>query len=208
MRRTRIQLALLATTAILAACPVCRAKAEEPSLEYKVKAACLYNFIKFIEWPDDKTSDSSTPITIGILGEDNFGTAFNEITSRKIRDRNLVVKKISDFSAENAKPELLKCRLVFVSTSQRQHTGEVIELLRNKPVLLVGENDGFIEAGGIINFVMQDNKVCFEINADSAEEAQLKMASQLLRLAKRVIKSGKSQSSNAVGIMLQNMRGA
>jgi len=177
-------------------------------LEYKVKAACLYNFIKFIEWPDDKTSDSSTPITIGILGEDNFGTAFNEITSRKIRDRNLVVKKISDFSAENAKPELLKCRLVFVSTSQRQHTGEVIELLRNKPVLLVGENDGFIEAGGIINFVMQDNKVCFEINADSAEEAQLKMASQLLRLAKRVIKSGKSQSSNAVGIMLQNMRGA
>jgi hypothetical protein len=182
--------------------------AEEPSLEYKVKAAFLYNFIKFVEWPEDANPDVSIPITIGIVGEDKFGTAFDEITSRKVKDRSIVIKRFADFTANETKEGLPKCHLVFISASQKQHAKEIAALLRKQPVLMVGESEGFLEAGGDVNFIMQDGKVCFEINADNADESNLKIASQLLRLAKKVIKDGKAKSSNATDMFFRQTRGA
>jgi hypothetical protein len=181
---------------------------EAPSLEYKVKAAFLYNFLKFVEWPDDQSADVSIPITIGILGEDRFGTAFNEITSRKVKERTIVVRRFSDYGTDETKKGLAECHLVFISASSRQHAKDVAALLSRRPVLVVGESDGFLEAGGSVNFIMQDNKVCFEISLDNADRADLKIAAQLLRLAKRVVKDGKARSSNAMDLFFRQARGA
>ena len=180
----------------------------KPTIEYKVKAAFLYNFIKFVEWPNDQKADVNIPITIGIIGEDNFGAAFDEIASRKIKDRSLVIKRFADFDTDEAKAGLPQCQLVFVSASQQQYTKDIITLLRKKPILIIGESKGFLEAGGAVNFVMQDGKVCFEINTDMTDEANLKVASQLLRLAKRVVKSEKTQTSKLDNMIFWNTGGA
>jgi hypothetical protein len=201
---------LLLVCLVAAMSPVSRSAMAETAnlLEYKVKAAFLFNFIKFIEWPDPGADVNNTPIMIGILGEDKFGPAFDEITARKVRDRSIAIKRFADFSAQDAQDGLLKCQLVFVSASQRQHTKEIMALLNKKSILVIGENEGFLEAGGTINFIMQDNKVCFEINADRADEANLKIAAQLLKLAKRVIKSEKSRSSSATWLLSRQGRDA
>jgi hypothetical protein len=199
--------ALLAATLIaFALCATGYVKAEEaPSLEYKVKAAFLYNFLKFVEWPADKNADS-TPITIGIVGEDKFGSAFNEITSRKIKDRSIAIRRFVEFNNDQTRSELTKCQLVFVSANQQEHIRDIIALLKSKPVLVVGETPKFLEAGGMINFIMQEDKVCFEINDDAASSATLKIASQLLRLAKRVIDKD-AKSSSAVELIFRQKGG-
>jgi hypothetical protein len=181
---------------------------DAPSLEYKVKAAFIFNFLKFVEWPPPQASDATTPITIVVLGEDKFGAAFNEITSRKIKDRSITIKRFADFDTDEARAELPKCQLVFISANQQKYTKEIIDLLRKKPVLVVGETPGFLEVGGMVNFVMQEGKVCFELNQDTAEVSELKMASQLMRLAKRVIDKDGPKSSNAMDLMFWQTRGA
>jgi hypothetical protein len=198
--------------AILIAVLLCAsgiARAEEaPSLEYKVKAAFLFNFLKFVEWPPPKASEATAPITIAVLGEDKFGAAFNEITSRKIKDRSIAIKRFADFNTDEAKAQLSQCQLVFISADQQKYTKDIIELLKKKPVLIVGETPGFLEVGGMVNFIMQEGKVCFELNQDTAEVSDLKMASQLMRLAKRVIDKDSPKSSNAVELMFRQTRGA
>jgi hypothetical protein len=193
MRKARL---LLACLMVVAALGVSTARAESnASLEYKVKAAFLYNFLKFVEWPADQGVETTAPITVGIVCNDEHANSFDEIATRKVKDRSIIIKKFADVTTPEAKAGLAKCQLIYVTASLRDISKDIIALTRKQPVLVVGESEGFIEAGGIINFVMQDNKVCFEINADSADEANLKIASQLLRLAKRVIKTDKSKSS-------------
>jgi hypothetical protein len=201
--------------AILIAVVLCTARGaraeDAPSLEYKVKAAFLYNFLKFIEWPAESAPAAATsPITIGILGDDKFGTAFTEITSRKIKDRSITVRKFTDFNTDEARAGLPKCHLIFVSANQEKYTKDILALLQKKPVLTVGETAGFLEAGGMINFIMQESKVCFEVNEDATAESTLKMASQLMRLAKRVIDKDApaTKSSNAMELMFRQTRGA
>jgi hypothetical protein len=185
------------------------ARAEDaPSLEYKVKAAFLFNFLKFVEWPPPEPSQLNTPITIAVLGTDKFGAAFDEVTSRKIKDRGIAIKRFADFNSDEAKAQLPSCQLVFVSANQQKYTKEILDLLHKKPVLIVGETPGFLEAGGMVNFIMQDGKVCFELNQDTAEICELKMASQLMRLAKRVIDKDGPRTSNATELMLRQTRGA
>jgi hypothetical protein len=201
-------LAVALIAAVLCAAGVARAE-ETLSLEYKVKAAFLFNFLKFVEWPPPQTTDTSTPITIAVLGEDKFGTAFDEITSRKIKDRSIVIKRFVDFNTEETKAQLPLCQLVFISANQQKHIKDIIGLLQKKPVLVVGETAGFLEAGGMVNFIMQEGKVCFEVNQDTAAISELKMASQLMRLAKRVInKDAPAKSSNATELMFRQTRGA
>jgi hypothetical protein len=210
MQQCRKPLILAAIMAVPFLLAVSRADSDsQAALEYKLKAAFLYNFLKFVEWPSDPTADSNgAPVTIVILCKEQHGAIFDEIASRKVKDRPIIVRRFTDFNAAETKAALSACQMVFVTACQQEHAKEVIAMLRKRPVLLVGEQPGFIEGGGMINFLMQEGKVCFEINADCAEEAGLAMGSQLLRLAKRVIKAGKPQSSSALGLELTFPRGA
>jgi hypothetical protein len=178
------------------------------SIEYKVKAAFLYNFLKFVEWPDDQKADVNAPIVIGLLCHDDVTKVFDELASRKVKDRSIIVKRFADFKSAETKAELTKCQIVFITTCEQEYSKDAITLLHKLPILVIGESEGFLEAGGVINFIMQEGKVCFEINAKAADEVNLKVASQLLRLAKRIIKSEKTKTSKSDNMTFWNIGGA
>jgi hypothetical protein len=169
------------------------------NLEYQIKAAFLYNFIKFVDWPEEKTADSNEPIIIGIIGKDPFGSAFDPIKDDIVKDKKVVIKRFTGLeelknSGEEDKSKLhpqveiiKKCHLLFICNSENKSLKETINLVQDHSVLTVADTQGFLESGGIINFVMEEKKVRFEINITAAKRAKLKIRSQLLKLAKRTI---------------------
>jgi len=239
--------------------------------EYEVKAAFMYNFLKFVDWPENKAKNNNQ-IVIGIIGQDPFGSAADILKDKKVEERNVILKRfdslqqlrdsiekekselneklksltkihvvhkddckiiikpIDEFNelknitdpARSAKIEelkkqgyflvdpskpydikltseiiangqidcLKKCYLLFISQSEKKNTKEIIELLKDSSVLTISDSQGFLDAGGVANFVIEDNKVRFDINLTASEKAGLKIRSQLLRLAKKIIKDG------------------
>jgi hypothetical protein len=185
--------------ALIAASITTKARAESTSSrEYQIKAAFLYNFIKFVDWPEEKTAGSDNTINIGIIGEDPFEDAFEPIKDKRIKGRNVVIKRFKSIkelkkNGGKGKPELhpeidaiKKCHLLFICSSEKKNSGEIIKALNDSSVLTVGETAGFLEDGGIIKFIMEEQKIRFEINATTAEETKLKIRSKLLRLARKV----------------------
>lgn len=177
------------------------------SREYQIKAAFLYNFIKFVDWPKEKTADSNEPMTIGIIGKDPFGKAFEPIKNKKVKNRKVVIKQFKGFEelkksgqTSNAQVQrqikaLRICHLLFICSSEQNKLKEITNSVKDHHVLTVGDTKGFLESGGIIKFRMEEKKVRFEINLAAAKQAKLKIRSQLLRLAKRVVKEGASDDS-------------
>ena len=161
---------------LLAASPAAMAR------EYEIKAAYLYNFINYIDWPDQSLPPVGGTITIGVLGENPFGPALAPLNGRKAKGRTLAVREVS------SPADCRNCQIVFISSSEKQRFGQIIESLRNSRILTVSEIDGFAERGGIINFVSEHNKVRFEINPDAARSKGLTISSELLKLA-RIVKS-------------------
>jgi hypothetical protein len=175
------------------------------SREYQVKAAFLYNFTMFTDWPKEKIADGNDPIVIGIIGDDPFDDAFEPVKNKKVKGKDVVIKRFKGFEElkksgekDGSQPQpqiktLKKCHVLFICSSEKKGLGEIIDLVQDNNVLTVSDIEGFLEAGGIISFVMEEKKVNFEINNISAEKAGLKISSKLLRLAKRVIK-GKNEN--------------
>ncbi|MCP4546863.1 MAG: YfiR family protein [bacterium] len=144
--------------------------------EYRLKAAFLYNFAKFIEWPE-KGSDSGEFI-LGIYGEDPFGDALDStILGKTVKGHTLTVRYCSGLE------EIKGCRILFAGSSELK----MIKELAGLPILLVGEDDKVIENGGIVEFFMEDQRIRFRIHAGRAEKAGLKISSKILRLATDVI---------------------
>ena len=178
-----------------------------PGREYQIKAAFIYNFIKFVDWPEEKMADSNEPITIGIIGSEDFIKAFEPVIHKKVKNRNLSIKYFEGYEKLertqeddrqwNQKMEALKtCHvLMFCSCDsvRIKDLSQIIKALKGSPVLTVGETAGFLESGGIINFLMEDKKVRFEINVTAAKKSKLKISSKLLRLAKRVVEEKSPQ---------------
>jgi hypothetical protein len=181
---------------------------EEVSREYHIKAAFVYNFIKFIEWPEEKVQDSNEPIIIGVLGESPIYDSLRELNNKKIKNRNVVIKHFESLSGFNLKDEsenpsiqnriqqMKRCLVLFVSTSEKRQYGSLTKILEEKNVLSIDSHADFLLSGGIINFVIKDNKVRFEVNTAAAERSKLKISSKLLRLAINVLeKDEKSVNS-------------
>ena len=167
--------------------------------EYEVKAAFIYNFLKFVDWPEEKMTKNGNQIIIGIIGEDPFGQAVDIFKDKTVENRTLTIKRFEGLrqlketaekdKSANEKLEALKtCHLLFICPSERKQIREIIDFVGQNGVLTVGDTDEIIKSGGIIGFVMEDNKIRFDINLTAAEKTGLKIRSQLLRLAKRVIK--------------------
>jgi YfiR/HmsC-like len=175
----RQALAPLLAVVLLAAPGTARAQAAAP--EYDVKAAFLYNFTKFVEWPADAFHDDRSSLRLCVLGEDPFGGSLREIAKEEVAGRRLSVWRASLMSDPTG------CQILFVSQSESKRLPQILAAVRGAPVLTVGDTEGFLEKGGIINFVLQGSKVRFEINQDVAEQSGLKISSKLLRLATRVV---------------------
>ena len=177
--RWRIVLVLL-LLAVVSGVPVAQAESGV-SKEYQVKAAFLFNFVQFIEWPAAAFEEPTTPISIGILGDDPFGPYLNQLVrDEAVKSRRLIVKwsRMVD--------DLKGCQVVFISKSEKARFSQILARLEGKSVLTVSEVEGFAERGGIISFFLEKNRVRFEINAEAARQGGLKIDSQLLSLARIV----------------------
>ncbi|HEY3175540.1 MAG TPA: YfiR family protein [Candidatus Polarisedimenticolia bacterium] len=148
------------------------------SVEYQIKAAFLYNFAKFVEWPPPAFDDDA-PLTIGLLGEDPFGGAIDQaIEGKVVNGRGLALKRFAKVK------DLQPTAILFISRSSSRDLDEIFERTRGAHVLTVGESDGFAGKGGVINFFTDENKVRFEINLEAARAAGLQISSKLLGVAR------------------------
>lgn len=154
------------------------AQAEEiPTLEYKVKASYLYNFLQFVEWPAEAFPNNT--IFICVFGVDKFGAALRPIAGEVVRGRTIAVRYLLELKG------LENCHMVFVSASERNRDWQIVQHLAGRPVLIVGESNGFLDRGGIINLIRVDDKIRFEINHQAAKRNNLKISAQLLKLGIR-----------------------
>lgn len=175
--RTLAILGLLGLT--LAAGQARAATADE--LEYQVKAAFLYNFAKFVEWPAGAFKGPTDPMILCVAGADPFGESLDMVVrGETLNGRPLVVHRTRDAF------EIRDCHVVFVPRSERGRQEKLLEDLRHRGILTVGETDGFLNGGGIIRFVLEQNKVRFDINLQAAESSGLRLSSKLLRLARTI----------------------
>jgi len=155
----------------------------EPGVdEYQVKAAFLFNFAKFVEWPSDAFSDAQAPLVITVYGNDPFNGSLETVKGKLVNNRKLVIRRVKGIQ------DIGRSNVVFVSSSAKKDLPRVLTALQGQSVLTVGEDGALAQNGGIINFVNEDNKIRFEVNVAAAEQAGLRISSRLLSLAK-IVKS-------------------
>lgn len=152
-----------------------------PLGEYQVKAAFLFNFAKFVEWPAEAFLSEKTPITLCVFGQDPFGGALDEIVrGEAINNREVLVRRVNDL------PGLNSCHLIFVGNKEDKRLTELLNSVGGKSALVVGETEGDAEAGVVIQFFSESNKVRFSVNVDAMRRAKLNVSSKLLALARIV----------------------
>jgi hypothetical protein len=160
------------------------------TVEYRAKANYLANFPSFVEWPVEALQPGNAPFLVCVFGEFSFGTSLAELTRGiMVHDRRLEIRwarKVQELSA---------CQILFVSRSERKRYNQVLDAVRGKMVLTVGETAEFLEAGGILSFSNQQGAVQFDVNLVAAIKAHLKISSRLLALARHVV----NQSEAAKG---------
>ena len=150
--------------------------------EDQVKAAYLYNFAKFVEWPAGQFMSPSAPIRLCVLGNPAIEFELDQV----IKGRNIAGRPIAILAVHNG-DQISGCQILFVDSSEDRQARHIIEVLRDKGVLTVGETEGFIEKGGIINFVVQDDHIQFEVNHKAANQSGLHVSSRLLSVARHVV---------------------
>jgi hypothetical protein len=168
--------------------PISSLRAQQPKAsEFQVKAAYLYNFGRFVQWPDESGSDRGESFEICVLGADPFGQALDAtLAGGTIAGKSVMAKRI-------AKPQDVdSCRILFISSSEESHLKEDLAALDKTRVLTVSDIPRFSERGGMIGFILEGNRVRFDVNLDSAHGAGLTLSSELLRVATNVRKGSHS----------------
>lgn len=173
---------------LLLAAGLCTAAAAAQPLvsgEYSVKAAFLYNFAKFVEWPAGAFPGLREPVAFCILGESAIGDELAQAVGGKtIQGRPVTVERTAPLDG------LERCQILFVGSTERARFAEILAAVGRRPVLTVGDDEEFRQAGGIINFVLRRNRVHFQIDRAAAERAGLRISSRLLELAEVVRSAG------------------
>ena len=171
----------LGVLALLSFCSVAKCVAAgQPgsATEYQVKATYLFDFARFVEWPANNAAAHSDAFAICVLGEDPFGTALDSVISGEAIDgKRVVSKRIS------SPQEALGCRILFISSSEDSRLKETLAVLEKASVLTVSDLPNFSQRGGMIQFVLDQRKVRFEVNVGKATEAGLTLSSDLLKVA-------------------------
>jgi hypothetical protein len=161
-----------------------RARAEIPR-EYQLKAVFLYNFARFTEWPTNTFVATNSPIVIGILGADPFGSFLDEtVRGEVVQGRRLVVERYQ--RAE----EIQSCHILFISQSESPRLEQHLNLFRGRPVLTVSDIDNAAIRGVIVRLITESNKIRLRVNLDSLNASKLVLSSKLLRAAEIVSQNG------------------
>ncbi len=155
--------------------------ARSSQLEYRVKAAFLYNFARFVEWPSRSENGREEPIVFGVLGKDPFGAILDDtVRGRTIKKRPLTVRRFRSLQ------ELEPCHVLFISRPESRRLAEILRALEYQSTLTVSDMEGFFRNGGMIHFVVEKASVRFDINLEPAERAELAVSSRLLKVARTV----------------------
>lgn len=167
------------------------AKAQTQALsEAQIKAGFVFNFTKFIEWPTDAFADPESPIVLGVLGDSPITDLLIETAAGKtVNGRAVTIRRFN----EGQDPRT--CHILFVSSSEQKRALQILEKVKGSSVLTVSETSGFAQAGGMINFFVEGNKVRLEINLDAAGQARLKISAKVIAVARLVtgeLRGGKS----------------
>jgi hypothetical protein len=151
-----------------------------PLSEYQVKAAFIFNFAKFIEWPPPAFSGPEAPMCIGVLGDSALAAELEKLLrDKKVNNRAIVAKEC------RTEEEIKSCHVLFVGASESRRLPELLQQLGQTNVLTVSETENFIRDGGMINLYREGNKFRFQINDQAARNAGLKIASKLLELSRK-----------------------
>jgi hypothetical protein len=169
----------LLATFVLLACPILDRAQGKATSEYQLKAAFLFNFAKFVDWPSGAFPSGKSPINLCVLGDDPFGDSLDDLIHGKtINNREIDIRRTRKFQ------ELKNCQVVFISDSEANHLAEIFDGLRNSRALVVGESPEFAERGGGIQFYIENGRVRFSVNVDAIQRAQLTISAKLLSLAR------------------------
>lgn len=152
----------------------------QQALEHDVKAAFLYNFIRFIEWPGEVPREGE-PFRLCVVADRTMKRAIQQtVEGESVRGRPLIV-------AQPQQPQdAQQCQILFVGRSEHQRASRLLAAVRDLPVLTVGESARFVEQGGVIEFVLQENRVRFDVSLPGAQRSNLKLSSNLLRVAREI----------------------
>lgn len=154
----------------------------EPPLEYQVKAVCVLNVARFVDWPQSVFKDASTPFVIGVLGDNPFGPLLEQaVNNETIRHRKIVVRSITQAEAATG------CQILFISRSERNNLPAIFQALGTASVLTISEIEGFSRNGGMLGLSLENSKIRFELSrqaAHLAHQARLKIDSQFLMLCR------------------------
>ena len=151
--------------------------------DYEVKAAFLYNFAKFVRWPDDAAGGPR--FVLAIVGDDPFGAVIDRAFEGKT-----VLGRPVEIRRTRVVREAADAQMAFIGASERAHLPEVLAAFKGGSVLTVGDMDRFADGGGMVGFRLKDSTVRFEVNLREVKQARLQMSSQIIRLAQRVIEDG------------------
>ncbi len=150
--------------------------------EYQIKSAFIYNFAKFVYWPDE--SDGNT-LTLYVIGKASFCKDLDTIEGKIIRGKTLQIKRIK--SLRNIKDG----DLLFITSAEKHNLENIINSIRSLSILTIGDTEGFAERGVMINLYIEEERVCFEINVEASSQAGLEISSKLLKLARIVTSNPK-----------------
>ena len=170
---------------LLVFCNVFFATAQIATREYQVKAAFLFNFSQFVEWPAQTFANPESRAVIGIFGKDPFGTYLEEtIVNETINKHPLVIQHF------NTVDEITNCQILFINLNDKNQLRLLIEKLKGKNILTVSDANNFAKMGGMVRFYIKDDKINIQINLDAAKEENLIISSKLLKLAE-IVKTDK-----------------
>jgi hypothetical protein len=170
----------LVAVAIGAAVPVCRLHAQSASID-EVKAAFVFNFTKFVQWPADAFPNATSPFVIGIVGGDAVSDSLQEIIRGKsVNGHQLQLRRVS------ATDDLAQLHELFISKSDNIRVSDVVARVSARAILTIGDAAGFCDSGGSIQIDVDDSQVRFEVNLDATQRSRLDVSSKLLTLAKVV----------------------
>jgi hypothetical protein len=165
--------------------PAASFAAEARPGEYERKAAFIFNFSQFVEWPTNAFNSASEPMIIAVVGSDPFGPILDRVVrDEKVGGRALVVERYARVE------EMKRCHILFVSKAVAAQWPEILRAIQNKPVLTVSDMDRFSARGGMIHLVTEQDLVRIRLNPEVARRADLTISSKLLRLADDTTRDG------------------
>lgn len=178
LRLRRGVVGALLTAFGLVATPLCGDTPHAP--EYAIKAAFLYNFALFTQWPEDTHPTEGAALRLCVLGQDPFGKALRDLAGSRVQGRPLSVERAASAAEARA------CHILFISRSEEPRLAAILDALGESSILTVGDSEGLARRGVVISLFLARDRVAFDVNTHAARAARLAISAKVLRLARTV----------------------